>query len=309
MVLLALVLGTVLAFRASMGNSSNNGDTDVAGAVIERSEEPSEFIETPQDDPAEPLIVRPNPDRRVAQRDPIVEQAPDPAPLPPADQTPVGLVRDPAPPVVVAPDTDGDTPPNRQPRDRDNTDVDPAPAPRPDPRPEPKPKPEPKPAPKPAPTAAPQPDTKQYELREGTGLTTDSVESYQLDETTWDWLFRSFAGHDGQVQGSRKTQARLSVGFSEAAKRSSKQERTFRCDATLTAGSKRLITDTNHVFEISLWTTTDGYNPSSKVGSGVLVRRAFDMAPGTSHTLLSNTYLLDAANDIDYICQATYLSR
>ena len=306
--MLALVLGVVFAYRASMdGAPSADGDTDVAGAVIERSEEP-EFTETPQDDAAEPL-VRPTPRREVAQRDPIVEQ-PDPPAAPAPGDEPVGLVRDDDPVVVVEPDDD---PAPASPRpDRNQTDPDPEPAPDPAPRPRPRPQPEPEPEPQPEPTAEPAPDTRQYELREGEGLSRDTATAYETGNSgKYEWEFRSIAGdgsQDAATRRSRQAQARLSVGFWSQAKESQEQVRTFRCDAVLTAGTRRLLTDTDHVFEIALW-TSDGYSPQTEVAeTRTEVSQAWDMAPGTSRRLLSKTYELDAADGGSYTCRAIYRS-
>ena len=291
MALLAVVLGIVLGVRASM-----NGDdaTGVAGTVIERSE-PVVTEEPTERDVQEPQVLR---ERRTRDRRTEQPQEPtDPAPVvvedPAADevvQGPVGLIRDPAPA--------DDPEPNRPRRNRD---------------PEPEPEPDPKPEPDPEPTQSPEPeDTTRYELGTGKGLSRDSALAMENGNSgKWDWQIKTLAGHDNQNSQqarSRDAMARLEVGFNQEARTTNEPVRDFRCDAELSAGSRRLITDDDHVFEISFW-TTDGYSLIDKVDS-VLLKQVVDLDPGETQMLYGNVYEdLDAADKTSYTCQVRYIKR
>lgn len=261
----------------------DGGDTQVAGTVIERSEPPL-ATEEPSETQITPARLRPLPERTPPPPPaaPVDNTVVAPAPEEPAG--PVGLIRDPEPE------------PTREPRDRDR---DPEPTPRPEPTREPEPEPEP--------TQEPE-DPASYALRNGEGLSRDTAESMESgDSGQWQWQIKSLAGHenqDEQTQRSRKAMARLEVGFNEEAKRSSKQVRDFRCDAVLSAGSRRLTTDDDHVFVISLW-TSDGYSPQNNVGS-VIIKQVVDLDPGETQTLYSNVYTLDAADQTSYTCRVRY---
>ncbi len=291
---LALVIGAVFGVRATM----NDGDgTEVAGNVIERpeaaaSEEATERVVD------EPLIVRPRPERprRTEQPPPPAQTAQtDPA----ADEVvegPVGLVREPEP----APEQD-----TTQPRERDRTE------PRRQPEPEPEAEPTPEPRPEPKPTTQPE-DTSRYALRPGEGLSRDVAEAMDTGNSgKWEWQIRSIAGHDSQsaeLRRSRKAMARLEVGFNEEAKTSKESVRDFRCDAVLSAGSRRLVTDRDHFFEIQMWTTKD-YALQDLVSS-VFVRETLDLAPGEQHTLQGNMVPdRDAAEGLHYTCTVEYRER
>lgn len=310
LVLLALVVGVIFAMRSTMNARDT---TDVAGTVIERSEEPSEPVDVtaaPEDTEA-PLIVRPRPDPPRDEPDPLVEQdPPPPAPVEPEEE-PVGLIRDPDAPVVIA-----DPAPDRGParnRDRDpQPDREPEPEPEPDPEPTRRPAPDPEPEPEPEPQPEPEPDTTRYELREGEGVSTERAYSDAPGNSgNYNWDFVSLASHhdqDGQVARSRKSMARLFVGFSAATKASTEPVRDFRCDVLVTAGSRRLITDRDHFFEIQLW-TTDGYKLQELVSS-VFVREAMDLAAGEERTLRgTNVPDRAAAEGLGYICTAEYRER
>lgn len=286
--LLALVIGTIVGVRAGM---NDGGDTEVAGTVIERPE-PIVTDAPTEREIVEPLIVRPRPERT---RDAEPAEA---APVPVVEDLaseeevsgPVGLVRDPAPVDQAQP-----TRPRRQ---RE---------------PAPEPEPEPRPRPRPEPTTQPEPeDTSRFALRTGDGLSRDTAEAVQAGNSgNWDWQIRTIGSHhtqDAKGQRSRAASARLEVGFNEEVKTSKEQVRDFRCDALLTAGSRRLVTDADHVFEISFW-TTDGYTLLEKVDS-VLIRKVVDLQPGQQENLYSNVYEdLDAADGVSYTCKVTYRER
>ena len=275
---------------------NNDGDTDVAGVVIERSAAP--VTEAPTErEVVEPAIIRP---RRRARPEPEPTQAPPPPVVtaPAAEEPvsgPVGLIRDPAP-------TTEPEPTRRRDRDRG-----------PEPEPEPTPKPEPEPEPEPDPTEEPEPDdTSRFALRSGEGLSRDTaLATEQGNSGKWNWQIRSIGGQhnqDAKSQRSRKTMARLEVGFNQEAVTSKEPVRDFRCDALLTAGSRRLVTDADHVFEISLW-TTDGYALLDQVGS-ILLKKVVDLDAGEQATLYSNVFEdLDAADGVSYTCKVTYQKR
>lgn len=290
--LLALVIGAIVGVRSGM----DDGNTDVAGTVVERPEPAA--TEAPSEvEIQEPVIVRPRREPRNSQTeapaDEVVVVDP-PAPAPPPASAPVGLVRDPEPAT--------DPEPTQPRRDRN---------PDPQPQPDPEPTREPQPEPDPEPTASPEPDPARYALRPGDGVSRDTAEAMQAGESgKYDWQIRSLSGHDNQspeTQRSREAMARLEVGFNEEAMTSKEQVRDFRCDALLSAGSRRLITDTDHVFEIALW-TTDGYSLLDKVDA-VLIRKAVDLDAGETQNLYSNVYTLDAADGISYTCSVTYRER
>lgn len=292
--LLALVVGTIFGVRSGM---NDGGDTEVAGTVIERSE-PAEITEEPTTAPIDPVIVRPRPTRAPRT------EAPEPADTD-TDSDPVEVVQAPEQPAVgLLPDPDGPSAPDEEPaaeQPAGNTDPQPRPEPRP-PRPQPEPEPEPEPQ--------PEPDTTRFQLRPGQGFSRDVAESWEQGNSgKFNWEIRSVSGHEQteQTEASRRTQERVSVGFNPAAFQSGKSVRNFRCDALVTAGSRRLLTDDDqHAFEISLW-TTDGYNTIDRVDS-VLIRSALDLAPGEQRTLQGNTYTLDATEGIHYTCQVAYIS-
>jgi hypothetical protein len=286
--LFALVLGAIFGVRAAM---NNDGDTEVAGTVIERSEVPEATEDATERIVQEPVRLRPRPDRRPPTPAPVPAPAPAPVDVAVVDPAageqvdgPVGLIRD---------------EPSAEPR-----------SPRPEPKPEPRPTPEPEPEPKP--TTSPEPeDTSRYDLHTGKGLSRDTAEALQAGNSgNWNWQFKTLSGHgqqDPDTRRSREPMARLEVGFNEEARTSNDQVRDFRCDALLTAGSQRLITDTNHVFELSLW-TTDGYSLLKKVDT-LLIRQALDLEAGEQQTLYSNVYELDAADGVSYTCQVRYIRR
>lgn len=150
-------------------------------------------------------------------------------------------------------------------------------------------------------------------MQAGEGLSRDTAEAYAAEDGSAHWLIKTIMGHDNQTaeqQADRSAAARLEVGFNEGAKASNKPKRTFYCVATLTSGSRRLITQDNHAFEISLW-TSDGYKPLQPVaGTSVLVRHNWDLQAGAHRTLRSNGYELDAAQAAaageSYTCRVTY---
>lgn len=290
--LLALVVGTIFGVRSGMNDGS--GDTEVAGTVIERSE-PAEITEAPTFTPIDPVIVRPRPTRAPRT------EAPEPADTD-VDSDPVEVVEAPEQPAVgLIPDPDGPA--------ADEPAGNPDPQPQPEPRPR-QPRPQPEPQPEPEPEPQPEPDTTRFELRPGQGFSRDVAESWEQGNSgKFNWEIRSVSGHGQteQTEASRRTQERVSVGFNPAAFQSDKSVRNFRCDALVTAGSRRLLTDDdNHAFEISLW-TTDGYNTIDRVDS-VLVRAELDLAPGEQRVLEGNTYTLDASEGINYTCQVAYIS-
>ena len=276
--------------------NTDGGNTEVAGTVLERSEPAA--TEAPSEvEVQEPVIVRPRPERtREARTEAPAEVAVVEPPAPEPITGPVGLIRDPEPVEDPAP---------TQPRPNRNPD----PRPEPDPEPTREPKPEPKPQPDPEPE--PEPDPAQFALRPGDGLSRDTAEAMPVGNSgKYEWQIKSLSGHDNQSPEqarSRKAMSRLEVGFNEQAKRSKAQVRDFRCDALLSAGSRRLTTDTDHVFEIALW-TTDGYSMLEKVDS-VLIREAVDLDAGEKQTLYSNVYELDAADGVSYTCSVTYRER
>ena len=288
-------------------NNGDDGDTGVAGVVIERSEVPTD---EPVDPSPQPRTVGP------ARTEPaLATEAPaDPepevvvAPQPPAQQ-PVGLIRDETP-------TDTDVDPAPQPRQEPDPQPEPTREPRPEPQPEPEPEPtrEPRPEPEPEPEPEPSEDLSRYMLRDdpnGFGLSEDTARAEETGNSgKYEWNIVTLASHDNQdaqTARSRKEMARLSVGFSPATIASDESVRDFRCDAVLTAGSRRLITADDHVFEISLW-TSDGYSPRQEVdGTKVIIKRSFDLAPGERRTMVSNVYQdLDAADGVSYTCQVDY---
>ena len=291
--LLALVVGTIFGVRSGM---NDGGDTEVAGTVIERSE-PAEITEAPTTAPIDPVIVRPRPTRapRTETPEPVDTDT---------DADPVEVVEAPEQPVGLLPDPDGPS----APADEEPAAEEPAGNTDPQPRPEPRP---PRPQPEPEPEPQPEPDTTRFQLQTGQGLSRDTAESWEQGNSgKFNWSLRSIAGHSEtpEMQASRSTGNRVSVGFNPAAFQSEKPVRNFRCDALVTAGSRRLLTDDlEHGFHISLW-TTDGYNPIEEVeGSAVLIRQAMDLAPGEQRTLEGHTYTLDAAEGIHYTCQVSYI--
>ena len=311
--LLALVIGVIFGVRSAMDNG-DDGDTGVAGVVIERSEVPTL---APLDPAPQPRIVRPaeeetEPPAAVTAEPDIVVVGD------PVAEEPVGLIREPSPVVILEPEPDTTPPRDTDGRSAPDNDGDPPGQPDPTTSPRPDPSPTPKPDPRPQPTPEPTENPATYALScphdspdSCEGVSRDTAESYEYEPGQFEWLFRTIAGHDNQTpeaKGSRQVMSRLSVGFSEATWESQDQVREFRCDAVLTAGSRRLTTDTEHVFEISLW-TSDGYDPLEVVdGSTVIIREAFDLAAGTSATLLSNSYELDAADGGAYTCKVVYRS-
>ena len=74
----------------------------------------------------------------------------------------------------------------------------------------------------------------------------------------------------------------------------------------LTAGSRRLITDRDHVFELSLWTADENGVPLEKTDSFVLIRRSYDLDGGESRTLSMDPVERDANDEVNYTCRATY---
>ena len=294
--LLALVIGTIFGVRSAM-NDSDGGDTEVAGTVIERSE-PAEITEEPTVAPIDPVVVRPRPSRVPRT------QAPEPVDTDPEDTDPVEPAEEPEQPVGLIPDPDG----AQEPAGEEPAAGDPEPEPQPEPTRRPRPRPQPQPDPEPTPE--PTPDTTRFEMRPGPGFSRDVAESWEQGNSgKFNWEIRSVAGHGQtpETEASRRTQERVSVGFNPAAFESDRSVRNFRCDALVTAGSRRLITDDNtHAFEIALW-TTDGYQLGEQVDA-VLVRAALDLAPGEQRTLEGNTYTLDAAEGIHYTCQVRYIS-
>ena len=308
LILLAVMVGVIFAVRTTM----NDGDsTDVAGTVVERSEEPSEVAVAPDDETEPPLIVRPRPEPPDEPRPPVAQDPPPAAPAEPTEPA-AGLIRDPDTPVVVAePDPEPDPDPRGNGGDRD-------PAPDPDPEPEPDPdptrRPDPEPDPDPSPDPEPTPSTRQYELRAGQGLTEDVAQAEDPGNSgKYEWSFLNIASGDNQdeqTQRSRKAQARLSVRFSQATTQSEEQSRLFRCDAELAAGSRRLLTDEDHEFVISLWTFDDFAYGSEVAGTRTTVSQDFDLAPGETHRLLSKTVQLDAEADAgQYACRAIYRAK
>ena len=271
LVLLALVVTTALFMQLGLDGDDGNGETEVAGQVFERSEPP--VTEEPQV-VREPAILRPRSEDVVEPQDDGGDVVAQPDPVVVVQPPPAGLVRDP-----------GDEPGVADPTD-----------PAPDPKPKPKPDPDPTPTPSPTP-----PDTSRFELHSGEGHSRDTAIA-----DSGDWLFLVVDGHGGQSATSRSAQARLTVGFTESAKQGSGPERDLSCHAVLTAGSRRLITDRDHVFELSLWTADENGVPQEKTDAFVLLRRAFDLGAGESRTLSMDPVERDANDEINYACRVTY---
>lgn len=295
--LLALVVGTIFGVRSAMNDPA---DTEVAGNVIERSEAP-EATEDPTSAPIDPVIVRPRP--RPARTE-------APAPV---DTTPVAPAEEPEQPVGLIPDEDGPSAPVDE-EPANEPDNEPAPRPEPDPeptrRPRPRPEPRPEPTPEPEPTEEPTENPRDFALHEGAGFSRDTAlanETGNSGKFNWDILSVVGHGQSEDAQASREPADRIVVGFFDEASDSQEPVRDFRCDATVTAGSRRLTTDRNHYFEISMW-PTDGYDVGDEPIHTAFVSVALDLAPGEQAVLEGGELTLDAAEGVDYTCSAEYRS-
>jgi hypothetical protein len=291
-----LVAIAALIVRAGIGDDPD-GTTEVAGLVIERSEQATEPEPTAS---PKTVIVRPRPQRTRPADEPdggeVVVAPPAPAPVPTATPS-GGLVRDPVSPTPAPDDTDVDNDGNGS---KGNGTKDPEP--KPDPTTKPKPDPTPKPEPEPTPEPTEPEDTARYALREGDGHSRDAALA-----DNGDWLFLRNDGHESQPQPSRAAQARLMVGFSDAALEGQGPVRDLSCHAVLTSGSRRLVTDMDHVFEISLWAADEYGVPTGDMPIvSVTERHAWDLPADRTRTMSMDPIELDAEDGVNYTCTVTY---
>ncbi len=283
---LAVVLGAVLGAATA---PVRQPQTRVAGEVVERD------VVAPL--PGRPAVPTPralNSSESGApgeqENDPVAaEQTPEPA---------AGHEHDAAVSGDAAPDEDAD--PNVEaPPERDREPH--AQPERQDPQPQPI-------APQEQPTEPV--DLSQFALIEGEGLSRDTAEPFQ-DAHAWSWQMRSLSGEpsqDAASQGSRSALSRITVGFDQPTISATTPTRRFGCEAIVTAGSRRLMSDADHVFELSLW-STDGYSALESV-EGALFHDVIDLGPG-EHTTLSfqGTTEFDADGGVSYTCRVHYRQK
>lgn len=299
--LFAVVLGAIFGLRI-IGGSGPEGDTEVAGTVVERTE-PAEAEPEPADAPdpvdatdedSDPIVVpQPDEDDEADEQAPVADEPAAPAPAAPAAPAPaapapptVGLIRDEPAPADDEDDSNGDD----TDRPRQN---------RPDRQPEPT-----EPSETPTPDVEPTPEDRA--LREGEGHSRDTA----IAEDDG-WLFQEVTGH-GNGGDSLEAQARLTVGFDDAAKRADGPVRALQCQAWLTAGEGRLTTDADdHVFEIALLALDDNGMVTGVVTS-VLERRGYELEAGESTAgdpMATTPIEVDAADGVDYTCGVQYRER
>lgn len=283
---------------------SGDGDTGVAGTVIERSEPAT--VETDEAAPP-PLIVRPDPTEPepeapvvVVEPEPEVAQAPQPAPAPP-----VGLVRD---------ETDTDTDPAPQPRQNTDDDTDPRPEPReprPEPEPEPEPTREPKPEPKPEPEPEPEPteNPQQYALKEGPGHSIHTAQSStDPDDGSFYWEFLRTERH-GNPGRPRSSSARLVAQLTNDSVDATADE--FRCAAWLDAGDMRLTTDEEHFFTVTLVELDENFQPTGNTQQ-VIHQQTYNLRAGRStrsEPMLNEPFPVDPSSGLHYTCEAEYIEK
>lgn len=249
----------------------------------------------------QPRIVRPartEPATEApADPEPQVVVAPQPEPEPVA---PVGLIRDETPA-----DTGTDTDPAPRPRQ----DPDPQPEPR-QPRPRPEPEPEPTREPRPQPEPEPTENTQQYELKTGSGHSVHTAESSTDQDASRYWEFIKVERHHGQGTGEARTAtARLTAQLTNASLDRNADE--FQCAAWLDAGDRRLITDTEHYFTVTLVELDANYQPTGQFQQ-VIHQQAYDLRAGKStrsEPMLNEPFPVDPANGFHYTCEAEYVAK
>lgn len=201
----------------------------------------------------------------------------------------------------VAADGDGDAAAGPRAQPAPGPDTEPEPEPEPGARPRPRPRPRDEPRPTPSPTPSPTPD-QGVALREGRGGDGDRAIAQDGD---WTFLGGSEPGAGGPADPRR----RLTVRFDDSAYAASGPVVPLQCDARLTAGDRRLRTDSDHVFEISLAELDSEGNPARRV-TAVLARETFDLAPGESSVEMSTDPVeVNAEDGVSYTCTVRYRAR
>jgi len=284
-----VALGTMLvglslgAAAAVLGLSDAPDNTLVAGRVVERPDttQPSEPPETvdeatrPARGVAGDAALDSDPPREPTEAHAHVPPAADPAEHPDDTEGPPSGGGRPAPPRAP-----------REPEQAVEPEGDPTP-----------------------PSPADPGDGRRFALLAGEGLSLDTAEPATVaDGGGWAWQIRSLAAdvtQDAAVQRSRAAMARVEVRFDEATRSSQEQVRDFRCNVRVTAGSRRLVTDAAHVFNVSFW-TTDGYALLDQVGAA-RVPLVVDLGAGDVTTFSSDVYEdFDAADGVSYTCRVEY---
>ena len=310
LVALVLVIGAVFGVRASLNNGSGADGTDVAGEVIERSEAPEASEPAPLRTPA---ILRDR-DRtrepRRQQTEAPVAPAPAPAPVEAPAEPQTGLIRDPDAGVIV-PDEPADT------DNTDNTgngngngngnggDGDGGT----DPKPSDKPTTDPKPSPEPTDSPSPDPEPNENRFALHTG---DGHSEWTAYSDAGEWTFSLVQGHSGgRSETSRSAGTRLTVGFTQQSMTGNSPDRFLQCAAVLNAGNRRLTTDTEHAFEVSLLRLdANGVPVTNDPVNTVTARQAYDLEAGEDTAgapIETGKVFVDAStDDTDYTCGVRY---